>query len=297
MWAPPVPPSEDWRGFSEDPAGSPVPVSGRLTLAGERERLIVAVHGLGGCADSRYLWEFTTAATAAGWSVLRLNLRGADREGEDFYHGGQTEDLHGASASPVLAGFEHLAVVGFSLGGHAVLRYATEAGDERLRAIATVCPPVDLAAGQRTIDGPSARIYRRYVLGHIKEIYREVALRREVPIPASEADAIERLWDWDEKVVAPRYGFAGAEDYYARCSVGPHLGEVRVPALVVASEDDPMVPAASLHQRLDPEPAGFEVHWVPRSGHLSFSRGVDLGHGPGVGLNGQLLGWLDTVVR
>ena len=159
--------------------------------------------------------------------MLRLNLRGADRRGDDFYHGGLTADLHGAMASSALQGFEAVAIVGYSLGAHTVLRYATEAIDRRVRAVAAVAPPLDLAAGQRALDRRGARIYRRYVLDHIKEIYREVAARRPVPVPVAEAERIETLWDWDDVVISARYGFAGAADYYARASVGPRLRSPR----------------------------------------------------------------------
>src|SRR5256885_9655519 len=44
---------------------------------------------------------------------------------------------------------------------------------------------------------------------------------------------------------APRNGFAGAEDYYARSSAGPLLSRIRVPGLVIHAEDDPFIPVES----------------------------------------------------
>jgi len=187
--------------------------------------------------------------------------------------------------------------VGFSLGGHAALRYATEAGDDRLRAVAAVCPPLDLAAGQRAIDRPGAYIYRRYVLGHLKDIYREVAATRPVLLPASEAEKIGTFWDWDEAIIAPRHGFEGAADYYARASVAPSLGGLRVPVLVVASDADPMVPASTLRHHLVPGLPRVEVRWPRRTGHVAFPRKLDLGYGRQLGLPGQLIAWLESHSR
>ncbi|MCP5110982.1 MAG: glycosyltransferase, partial [bacterium] len=113
--------------------------------------------------------------------------------------------------------FPHCPKLGFSLGGHTVLKCATEVMDPRVRAVSVVCPPLDLAAGQQAVDRFGATIYRPYVMGHVKEIYREVAAKREVPIPVAEAERIQTLWDWDETIISARYGFAGAADYYARC--------------------------------------------------------------------------------
>jgi predicted alpha/beta-fold hydrolase len=272
-----------------------VRLSGRLSLA-RADRLILAVHGLGGSAESLYLRTLAAAAERAGWSILRLNLRGADRRGEDFYHAGLTADLRGALASSALQGFADVAIVGYSLGAHTALRYATEAMDRRVRAVVAVCPPLDLAAGQRALDRWGARIYRHYVLGHVKEIYREVAARRAVPVPVGRAEGIQTLWDWDEIVIAARYGFAGAADYYARASVAPRLTRLAVPALVVASPDDPMVPAPGVRPFLDPPPPGMRVHWPRRSGHVAFSRRLDLGYGGEKGLAGQLVAWLERQI-
>ncbi|MCZ6727501.1 MAG: alpha/beta fold hydrolase [Acidobacteria bacterium] len=295
-WPPPVPPSQPWEGGVDDPTYGRLVLSGRLSAGGRGDRLVMAIHGLGGCADSLYLWQLASSALAAGWSVLRLNLRGADRRGEDFYHGGLTADLHGALASPALAGYRDIALVGYSLGGHAALCYASEPGDERVRCVAAVCPPLDLATGQGAIDRPGAYIYRRYVLGHVKEIYREVAARREVPVPVATADGIATLLDWDEAIVSRRHGFAGAADYYARASVAPRLGELRLPALVLAAEGDPMVPVASLRSLLTPPAPEIEVRWLLRSGHVAFPRRLDLGYGPRLGLAGQVMAWLDRAV-
>ena len=57
---------------------------------------------------------------------MRFNMRGADRSGEDVYHAGTTEDLRAMLRSPALARFRRIHVIGFSLGGHILIRWATE---------------------------------------------------------------------------------------------------------------------------------------------------------------------------
>ena len=94
-------------------------------------------------------------------------------------------------------------------------------------------------------------------------------------------------------------GFADAADYYARASVGPRLGRLRVPALEVAAEPDPMVPPRAIRPALERAGATsrFEMRWVRRGGHVAFPRSVDLGLGSAGGLAEQLLGWLDQRAR
>jgi hypothetical protein len=268
----------------EDPDVGPVRLTGYLTRPEDARDVIVLVHGLGGCADSGYMPGAARAASEAGLASLRLNLRGSDRLGEDFYHAGLTEDLRAAVASPELAGFDRVFVLGYSMGGHVALRYGTENGDRldsRVEAVAAICAPLDLAASGAVMDRPAFWVYRRYLLRHLLEIYRAVAARRPVPIPVEEAERIRLFREWDDRIVAPRHGFESAADYYARASVGPRLDRFGRPdrsdrsgprALLVVAEDDPMVPAETVRPALEGRETGLRVRWVPSGGHIGFSQ-------------------------
>lgn len=292
-------PAEDWSAVVDDPAIGPVRLSGRLRHVAEARGVLLIVHGLGASADAAYARRAARLAEGAGLASLRLNLRGADRAGEDYYHAGLTEDLRAALAAPELARYGAVAVLGFSLGGHTALRYATEPHDPRLRAVAAVCSPLDLAAGGRLIDRPGVWAYRRYLLGNLSDIYAAVAARRAVPLPVAEARRIRTFRDWDTRVVAARHGFRDADDYYTRMSVGPRLDRLGVPALLVASEDDPMVPAGAIRPVLDGwsgRELPLDVRWVPSGGHMAFSRRLDLGLGEARGAEPQILSWLLSVL-
>jgi uncharacterized protein len=257
-----APESRPW----ESQAGH-VRLTGRLReLPGED--LLVLVHGLGGSIDSHYMVRGAKAAEAAGLSCLRINLRGADRGGDDYYHAGLTGDLHAALASPEVGRFRRIWMIGYSLGGHVALRLATEEADPRLEAVAAVCAPVDLALSVVEIDSPGFWLYRRYLLRSLSDIYRAVAARGPVPYPVERLGEIRMIRDWDDRIVAPRHGFADAADYYARMSVAPKLPELRVPALLLNSECDPMVPARAVRPALRESP-NLQVEWV-RGGHVSF---------------------------
>jgi uncharacterized protein len=253
-----------------DPALGPVQLTGKLRTVPGSDELLVVIHGLGGCADSHYMPRAALAAEAAGLSSLRFNMRGSDRRGEDIYHAALTGDLHAAFALPAFAAYRRIYLLGYSVGGHVVLRYATEAGDPRVAAAAAVCPPLDLAASSAAFDRPAVWLYRHYVLGNLKGLYAQVAARRRMPLSAGEAARLRTLREWDDRVVAPRHGFAGAADYYQRASVGPRLGELRVPALVLAAQGDPMIPAATLRPILDRPHPGLTVRWLDRGGHVAF---------------------------
>jgi predicted alpha/beta-fold hydrolase len=261
-----------------------VRLSGRLREIAGSEEILVLVHGLGGCTESHYLAGGVRAAEAAGISSLRVNLRGSDRRGEDFFHAGLTADLHAALASAELRRYRRVYVLGYSLGGHLALRFGTEEGDPRLAAVAAICSPLDLALSQRQIDSPRLRPYRRYLLRSLGDIYAAVAARHPVPIPPAEVLRIPTIREWDDRVVAPRHGFADADDYYARASVAPRLPDLRVPALLLNSEWDPMVPAAAVRAALTRPAPGLQVRWIAGGGHVSFPRAL--------AIDEWVVGWL-----
>jgi predicted alpha/beta-fold hydrolase len=282
------PESRPWETIVEDPQIGPVRLTGRLREVPGAEELLVLVHGLGGSINSHYMPRGAAAAERAGLSCLRLNLRGADRQGTDYYHAGLTADLHAALASPELRPYRRLYVLGYSMGGHVSLRLGTEAADPRLAAVAAVCAPLDLALSQREIDAPVLWLYRRYLLVNLGTLYAGVAARRPVPFPVERLGEIRTFWEWDNRIVAPRFGFAGAADYYARASVAPRLGELRIPALLLNAERDPMVPARSVRPALTGASSRLTVTWLRRGGHVSF---------PWEEIDARAITWLRTAPR
>jgi hypothetical protein len=283
---------EPWRCVVDEPLRAPVALGGRFALVAGSRTVVVMVHGLGGSWESPYQVAVARACEAAGASTLRLGLRGSDGEAGDFYHAGLTSDIAAALASPELAGFERVALLGFSLGGHVTLRYATEEGDPRLVAVGAVCAPLDLLPAQRDFDRPSGWPYRLYILGRLKQLYAAIASHGPVPTPVEVVRRARTLREWDRLTVVPRFGFASPEDYYARASVGPHLGRLAVPALLVACPRDPMVPASAISTAAAGASGALDLRWVRGGGHVAFPSDLDLGMPGPRGLAGQLAGWL-----
>jgi predicted alpha/beta-fold hydrolase len=272
-----------------------VALSGRLRR-GAGGRGAVLLHGLGGSAESAYLAPVERALVERGWTTLRLNLRGADRDGSDLHHAGLIDDLPRVTAGPGLAGLSSIAIVGFSLGGHVALRFAAAGAAPRVAAVAAVCPPLDLELGARALDARGASLYRRNVLNGLNAVYAAVAERRTLPVPVERVRRARTIREWDGLTVVPRFGFASAEEYYARASVAPILPAIRVPTWIVVGEGDPMVPPATVRGALAAVSASTEVTWSRRGGHVGFPADLDLGRPGPRGLAGQLASWLDAAV-
>lgn len=294
----------------DDPAVGAVEVEGRYRphqrgdKRGDKssDTLVILVHGLGGHADSAYMVDAALAVEAAGHSCLRLCLRGAAGSGEDFYHAGLTDDLLAALDHPDFAHYDNLVAVGFSLGGHVALRTAVEGANDRLRAVAAICPPLDLAAGQAWLDAPARKIYREYILRELRAMYAEVALRGRAPTPMQRIEQVRTLREWDALTVVPRFGFDDVDDYYGSMSVGPRLADLSVPTLLVVSRHDPMIPAGSIEPMVAPalassELAELQMCWADNGGHVFFPPAVDLGLGRPQAVVPQALDWLDERCR
>jgi predicted alpha/beta-fold hydrolase len=285
---------ERWEGSVVDPQRGVVPLRGWLRHAVDGRTLVGLVHGLGGSSQSPYLTATAAACQQVGAATLRLGLRGSDGDAPDFYHAGLTADVAAALAAPELAGYERVVLLGFSLGGHVVLRYATEEPDRRLAGVAAVCSPLDLRLAQRSFDrpAPSAWPYRAYILGRLKRVYASIAALGPVPTPVERVQRARTLREWDALTVVPRFGFASPEDYYATMSVGPRLRRLTAPALLVAGASDPMVPAASIAAAAAAAGGVLDLRWARRGGHVGFPASLDLGIEAPPGLPAQLAGWV-----
>ncbi len=274
-----------------DPVAGEVRLTGRHTDAGG-EGLVVILHGIAGSSESAYAVRVAWAAREAGLSSLRLNMRGSDRSGEDLFHAGLTADLHAVLECGELARYRSLYVLGYSLGGHVALRAATEEVSARLESVAAICSPLDLSACASAFDRPACWLYRRRILADLAELYERVAARRPLAVAPERVHRARSLREFDGLTVAPRFGFADAEDYYRRMSVGPRLQRLRVPALLVVGVSDPLVPLATLLPFLDSPPSALSVEYLDPGGHVGFPASAGLGLDGPRGLEGQAVAWM-----
>lgn len=280
-----------WSHTVEDAKLGDVRLTGWLDPVDGDDRLLLILHGLGGSSQSRYSLRAARAARKLGLSSLRVNFRGCDRLGEDIYHAGLTCDLAGILKSQALAPYSRIYLLGYSMGGHVSLLFATEVTDPRVRGVAAICSPLDLKKAVETFDQPSCWIYRRHVLHGLHEIYDKVAARRSCPLPSTEVARVRRIYDWDRLVVVPRFDFASPEEYYREMSVGFRLRELRIPAFLLAVEDDPLILRESI-LAVGRIPEQLEVRWARRGGHVSFPPQLDLGNGPPQDAETQVIEWL-----
>lgn len=285
-----------WNTTLEDATYGTIRITGELREIEHASGIVILAHGLGGSASQPYMKEGVAAMTEAGYSTLCLNLRGADRLGDDYYHAGLTEDLHATLASPDVRKYQDAFVLGYSMGGHVSLLLAAQPRHANLRGVAGVCSPFDLFRAQTHIDLWGQAVYRHHVLRAMKEIYAKFAKRREIdPAIARRVARGRTIHDWDEFAIAPRHGFRNPEHYYAEASVGYRLDRFVIPALHVAARFDPIIPAHSIESCLRGDTGTLEMRWSDVGGHLAFPKNFDLGYGPRLGLEAQISHWFERL--
>ena len=210
----------------------------------ESAPLVVLIHGLGGDEESPYIQTTTAWLLPRGYPVLHVNLRGAGPSRplcRKQYHAGRTADLRDALLGlPESMTRNGLVVVGYSLGGNMVLKYAAEYGG--LRGVVSVSAPIDLAASSRRFLVGRNRPYHLYLL----RLMKAEALAAKGGVTDEERMLIPKLrtiLEFDERLVAPRNGFAGADDYYAKNHARQFLREIELPTLLIHACDDPWIPS------------------------------------------------------
>ncbi len=244
--------------------------------------LVILVHGLTGSEDSTHIMVSAAYFLSHGYSVLRLNQRGAGPSRatcRGHYHAGRSDDLATVLGSLPAALTPHgVCMMAVSLGGNVLLKFLAEYPRfAHLRAAVAVSPPVDLAAAQRQIMQPRNWVYHRYLLNWMKDGADWADLIDKIS-PDTLRD-VRTIYDFDDRIVAPANDFADAPDYYQQSSALHLLDAIDTPTLIIHPKDDPWVPTAPLLNKAwdsnQPGQAHVSVLMPEHGGHIGL-------HGAGI---------------
>jgi predicted alpha/beta-fold hydrolase len=257
---------------------------------GEARGEIVLVHGLEGSGESGYMVSLSQACLDAGFAVHRFHMRscgGTAHLCPTLYHGGLTSDLRVFLNKLREQGRRPAFVAGFSLGGNVVLKLAGELGDDAPGLIAGVCgasTPIDLAACARRLGQADNRVYERRFVRRMCDRLIATGRYRE-----SDFRGIRSIFEIDDRITAPSFGFHGAEHYYATQSSNQYLDRIRVPALIVQAQDDTFIPFEIFRHPAFQSNSNLTLIAPERGGHLGFiSRDK-----PRLWLDGVIVEWIE----
>ena len=209
--------------------------------------LVILVHGLTGCEDSVYILNaarhlldrgYTRAAPqrARRRSVARLLRRALSRRPHRrlpprAVAAARGPDARRRGGGRLFVGRRDAAEV--SRRGGLVLALA-RGGDDLRADRPGRAPPAHDAAAQLALSQlhPERHEGRGAGRGRAHLATRSATIVR----------AARSVSDFDDRFISPRYGFSGAEDYYALCAPLNFMPEIRVPTMVLAACDDPWIP-------------------------------------------------------
>jgi predicted alpha/beta-fold hydrolase len=246
----------------------------------EARGLVVLLHGWEGSARSNYLLATGARLLREGFDVFRLNFRDHGKThhlNREIFHSCRIDEVVNA-VREVAARFPSraLAVAGFSLGGNFALRVALRApaaGIPLAYALA-VCPVISPASGLFGLEnGP--RFYQRYFLHKWTRSLRA----KQALFPDTELFSREELDDdlrgLTRSLVLRHTDFGSLENYLNGYSIeGDRLASLRMPATILTSADDPVIPIADFRKlKLPPH---VELDIAAHGGHCAFIRNFSL---------------------
>jgi uncharacterized protein len=213
-----------------------------------RALTLIVVHGLEGSSESQHMLGIARNGLAAGMNVVRMNQRncgGMDHVAPTLYNSSRSADVAAVARNIVEQdGVPGFVLIGFSMGGNLVLKLAGEwgsAGPEQFRAVAAVCPAVNLAAGADALHEPANRIYEYYFLLQLFRRFRRKVRLFPAVFDATRLRGVKTLRQFDDRVTAFYCGFTGADDYYDRAAAAHVVSRIACPALVIHACNDPFV--------------------------------------------------------
>jgi non-heme chloroperoxidase len=239
-------------------------------------RPIVLIHGwpLSGASWS----EQVPALQAAGYRVVTYDRRGfgrSDKPRSGYDYDTLTDDLHTLLTELDL---RDVTLVGFSMGGGEVARYASKHGNERVRNVvfAAAVPPF-LAKGDDNPDGPLTPEAaqgmeqgleddeRAFYDGFVTEFFTANG-----ELKVTEAQRLEALALTEQ---ADHRAALGCMEAFGTTDFREDLAKVAVPTLVIHGDADAIVPFEGSGKRTHEAIPSSEVHVIADGPH-----GINVSH-------------------
>lgn len=236
--------------------------------------MAVLFHGWEGSVRSTYLLQTGGRLLREGWDVFRLNFRDhgdTHHLNRGLFHSCLLDEAIGAvRAFARMHPLRPRVVVGYSLGGNFALRVALHAADAGLEldGAAAVCPVIDPHQGLFSIE--SAPWFYHWYFMHK---WRRSLRRKQRAFPDAalfgRTDLRGGLRGLTTALVERHTDFGTLDKYLDGYSIaGDALAGLRVPAWILTSRDDPVIPVAdfeAMHL-----PPNVELDITARGGHCGF---------------------------
>jgi predicted alpha/beta-fold hydrolase len=143
-----------------------------------------------------------------------------------------------------------------------------------VRAAAVVSVPYDLAGSAGYFENSLGGVYSRRFMRSLIPKALEKARQYPGVLDEERIRRARNFADFDTWATAVLHGFRDAGDYWARCSSGRFLSDIRTPTLLLSSEDDPFNPPWTLPRAVAEESPYLHPLFTEQGGHVGFVYGA-----------------------
>ena len=255
------------------------------TLPGRPPRgLAMLLHGWEGSAESGYMRLTCARLLERGFDVFRLNFRDHGEShhlNEGLFHSNRLEEVLQAALTVSrrwpLQLDQPMVLAGYSLGGNFALRVALHAPDVglHLARVAAVCPALDPDRTTTAME-QGLSLYERYFLRKwTNSLRQKQALYPRQHAIGEEQLRSRHLRELTAWLVARHTNFADVDAYFDGYRISrDRMASLQVPADILTSADDPVIPVDDFHDWQLPDNATLEI--AAHGGHCGFLRDASL---------------------
>ena len=236
--------------------------------------LCILIHGWEGSSESSYLLSAAGTLWDEGFDIFRLNMRDhgpTHHLNEGLFHSCRIDEVAGA-VKAVQERFSHnrLFLAGFSLGGNFALRVAAKApaAGIRLDKVVAVCPVLYPPHTMHAME-TGLQIYHLYFMKKWRDSLR--IKRKHFPNlkGLERISGFKTISDMTAYFVKNFTGFPDMMTYLKGYAVtGKTLANLCIPSVILASIDDPIIPAKDLKHLASTD--YLKIETTQHGGHCGF---------------------------
>lgn len=255
----------------------------------EKSDLAILIHGWEGSSDSIYLLSAAGALFKSGCNVFRLNLRDhgtSHHLNKKLFNSCRLDEI--VNAVKIIqnrySGGQRTVLCGFSLGGNFALRVAAKAPDAGipLHRVIAVCPVMSPVSTLDAID-KGLFVYGKYF---IKKWKKSLLIKQKLFPEAfdfKDKKIFKNLSIMTEYFVERYTRYQDLDTYLTGYAItGSRLENLKVPAHVIVSQDDPVIPFTDIDNLAKSD--NLKIIAVKYGGHCGFMK------------NFRLKSWADDMV-
>jgi uncharacterized protein len=244
-------------------------------------RICILLHGLESSSDRDYIYGMVNTLLNANYDCVVMNMRGCSGEQNrklKAYHSGKTEDLD-ETISYITSNFNYhkINLIGFSLGGNVVLKYAGEKSEtihQKINKIVAISAPIDLASSSKKLEDWTNKIYHNRFLNSLKNkvILKKDSFKNQIVV--EKINSLKTIKEFDDYYTAPVNKFQSADEYYRKASSKPFLNAIKTPTLIINSEDDPFLTKECMPLDIADNHDYLHCIQTKKGGHVGFCQSI-----------------------